>query len=78
LTSVGNSGPKFRLSEEPVKKDGKTEGYIGQQYLDKIFLIKYKITLEPNKLDLNELVGGQNEAQWAGVARAGKRGLLNQ
>jgi len=27
---------------------------------------------------LNELVGGQNEAQWAGVARAGKRGLLNQ
>lgn len=61
LTSVGNSGPELRRSEEAVKIDGKTEGNFGQQYLDIIYLTRYKMTLEPNKLDLNELVGGQNE-----------------
>jgi len=61
LTFVGNSGPELRRSEEPAKIDAKTERYVGQQYLDIISLIRYKIMLETNKLVLNELVGGQNE-----------------
>jgi hypothetical protein len=41
-------------------------------------MIKYKVTLDPSKLDLNELVEGQGEKWWAGVALAGKIGLSNQ
>jgi hypothetical protein len=63
---------------EAVKKDGKIEENVGKQYPDIIYMIRYKVTLDPIKLDLNELVEGQNETWWAGVARAGKIGLLNQ
>jgi hypothetical protein len=40
LTSVGNSGPKLRRSEEPVKRNSKTERNVGQQYHDIFYLIR--------------------------------------